>query len=157
MQNQIEIISPQINDVLKGRGVIYNSHHGNVQFRSIVNDLKVEYVYAPKHRKPLYAENIVLKIKSMDPPGRFLKYDKNAGKWEEISDKDAMFKTRQALREGAKDIPKQDVNNSAGGPNGSNRPSVSDSIGTNDTPAVLENIVRTAFIFSNVPCLICRY
>ena len=102
MQNQIEIISPQINDVLKGRGVTYNSHHGNVQFRSIVNDLKVEYVYAPKHRKPLYAENIVLKIKSMDPPGRFL--IKNAGKWKEINDKAAMAKTRQALREGAKDI-----------------------------------------------------
>ena len=63
MQNQSEIITPQRNDVLKGRGVIYNSHHGNVQFRSIVNDLKVEYVYAPKHRKPLYAENIINKIK----------------------------------------------------------------------------------------------
>ena len=102
MQNQSEIITPQRNDVLKGRGVIYNSHHGNVQFRSIVNDLKVEYVYAPKHRKPLYAENIINKIKSMDPPGRFL--IKNAGKWKEINDKAAIAKTRQALCEGAKDI-----------------------------------------------------
>ena len=38
----------------------------------------------------------------MDPPGRFL--IKNAGKWKEINDKAAMAKTRQALREGAKDI-----------------------------------------------------
>ena len=106
------ILNP--NDVLKGRGVTFNSHQGNIYFRSLVNELKVDYVHAPKHRKPKFAEYIIKKIQSLRPPGRFLKLvSKNPYRWEEISYKEATMKTRQALREGAKDIFSQNRNSSS--------------------------------------------
>jgi hypothetical protein len=97
-----EKIIPRDNDVLKGRGA--KSHPGNVHFRLLVQELKEKCVKAPFHEKPFYAECIINKIKGMDPPGRFLAQDKDTKQWIEISDEEARFKTRQALREGARDI-----------------------------------------------------
>ena len=102
------------NDVLKGRGIIINNSPGNVQYRSIVNAWKRRYVYANRESKPWYSEQIYKQIQDMNPPGRFLKYDKSSARWYIIPKKDALHKIRQALRENARGImqeppPQQDV------------------------------------------------
>jgi hypothetical protein len=98
MENQ-DIITPQKNDVLSGRGVVRNNHHGNIQFRSLVRKLKTRHELAPKYEKPFIAKCIIDEISKMDPPGRFLKETEHKGCWVEISEKEAMRKTRAALRE----------------------------------------------------------
>jgi hypothetical protein len=98
MENQ-NIITPQKNDVLSGRGVVRNNHHGNIQFRSLVRKLKKRHELAPKYEKPFIAKCIIDEISKMDPPGRFLKETEHKGCWVEISEKEAMRKTRAALRE----------------------------------------------------------
>ena len=92
------------NDVLKGRGIIINNSPGNVQYRSIVNAWKRRYVYANRESKPWYSEQIYKQIQDMNPPGRFLKYDKSSARWYIIPKKDALHKIRQALRENARGI-----------------------------------------------------
>ncbi len=92
---------PHSNDVLCGRGQIINAHPGNVYFRSIVNRLKLEYVMSEKVDKKVFANVIVESIKSQNPPGRFLKKDKETKLWYDVGGKTALKKTRQALREGA--------------------------------------------------------
>jgi len=47
------------------------------------------------------AGEIVDKIRGLDPPGRFLKKDRDSGYWLDIGDNRAKEKTSQALREGA--------------------------------------------------------
>mmetsp|Transcript_3758 Transcript_3758/g.4336 ORF Transcript_3758/g.4336 Transcript_3758/m.4336 type:complete len:174 (+) Transcript_3758:40-561(+) len=92
---------PHSNDVLCGRGHVINAHPGNVYFRSIVNRLKLEYVMSEKVDKKVFASVIVESIKSQNPPGRFLKQDKETKLWYNLGGKTALKKTRQALREGA--------------------------------------------------------
>ncbi len=92
---------PHSNDVLCGRGQVINAHPGNVHFRSIVNHLKLEYVMSKKADKKVFANVIVESIRSRNPPGRFLKQDKETKLWYDVGDKVALGKTRQALREGA--------------------------------------------------------
>jgi len=99
-------VEPNQNDVLSGRGGRINSHSGNVQFRDIINARKKEYL-APttkKLEKAHIAAGIVNDVRSMDPPGRFLKEDRDTGLWFDIGDAKAIKKTGQALREDAPDI-----------------------------------------------------
>ena len=75
------IVDPNDNDVLCGRGGRINSHAGNVQFRDIIHSRKKEYL-APstkKLEKAHIAAAIVNDIRAMDPPGRFLKEDRDTG------------------------------------------------------------------------------
>ena len=75
------IVDPNENDVLCGRGGRINSHAGNVQFREIIHNRKKEYL-APttkKLEKAHIAAAIVNDIRGMDPPGRFLKEDRDTG------------------------------------------------------------------------------
>ena len=101
--------TPHHNDVLCGRGSSSRDHPGNGQFRSFVKTLKEECVASLKSEKPRFAKVIVLKVRSLDPPGRFLKLG-NADKgqdttmWYDIGNKEAIRKTSQALREEAKKI-----------------------------------------------------
>ncbi len=97
-QHQIEI---HANDVLCGKGNLINSHEGNKHFRYVVNLMKHEYVAAPKRRKKIFAKMVLMEIRSMEPPGRFLRKNKETQLWEEIEEKVAENKARQALREGA--------------------------------------------------------
>jgi len=100
------IQDPNENDVLCGRGGRINSHAGNVQFRDIINSKKKEYL-APttkKLEKAHIAAAIVNDIRSMNPPGRFLKEDRGTGLWFDIGDAKAIKKTGQALREDAPEI-----------------------------------------------------
>lgn len=95
-------------DVLSGRGVNIASHPGNERFRSLVNKR-----YDPNYctsfstiEKRALASEIVSHIKSLDPPGRFLKRGGRStssrglqGPWEELSPGDCIRKASQALRD----------------------------------------------------------
>ena len=99
------ITKPHPHDVLAGRGNSINMHPGNLYFRSVVKHLKNEYVITPKNEKPVFAKVIFEHIRSLDPPGRFLKKDGN--EWVDIGMKKALDKTRQALREDADKVLKE--------------------------------------------------
>lgn len=90
------------NDVLAGRGGRINSHVGNIQFREIVLQRKEDYRAhsTRKLEKAHIAAEIVYLIRSLDPPGRFLKEDPD-GAWYDIGDEKAIKKVGQALREDA--------------------------------------------------------
>jgi len=112
------IADPNVNDVLCGRGGRINSHAGNVQFRDIIHSKKNEYL-APttkKLEKAHIAAAIVNDIRTMNPPGRFLKEEKGTGMWYDIGDAKAIKKTGQALREDAPEIrPSIDVDGGSSG------------------------------------------
>jgi len=112
------IADPNVNDVLCGRGGRINSHRGNVRFRDIINSKKTLYL-APstkKLEKAHIAAAIVNDIRSMNPPGRFLKEEKGTGMWYDIGDAKAIKKTGQALREDAPEIrPAIDVDGNSSG------------------------------------------
>ncbi|KAL3800454.1 hypothetical protein HJC23_011691 [Cyclotella cryptica] len=52
----------------------------------------------------MYSKLIYSEIRAMDPPGRFLKQDPKTMLWSDIGKKKALLKTRQALREGAREL-----------------------------------------------------
>mmetsp|Transcript_14250 Transcript_14250/g.29940 ORF Transcript_14250/g.29940 Transcript_14250/m.29940 type:complete len:508 (-) Transcript_14250:297-1820(-) len=96
------------NDVLCGRGVNIAAHPGNERFRTLVTTRADENyceTYSASEKKAL-ADEIVRHIASLDPPGRFLKREGRGqisrglnGPWEELSHKEAVKKTCQALRD----------------------------------------------------------
>lgn len=99
------ITKPHPHDVLSGRGNDINMHPGNQYFRSYVRHLKNEYVMTPKPNKPAFAKLIFKRFVALDPPGRFLK--KNGEHWEDMEEKKAIGKIRQALREDADKVKKE--------------------------------------------------
>jgi len=101
------IITPHEHDVLSGRGNFVNYHAGNEHFRALVRKHKVAYVACPKPQKGKFSRLIYDDIRSLDPPGRFLKQDAKTKLWYDIGEKKALDKTRQALREGAPGIMKE--------------------------------------------------
>ena len=106
-QQDRDIITPHEHDVLSGRGNFVNYHAGNEHFRALVRKHKVAYVACPKPQKGKFSRMIVDEIKARNPPGRFLKQDNNTKLWQDIGEKKALDKTRQALREGAPEITKE--------------------------------------------------
>mmetsp|Transcript_24930 Transcript_24930/g.58068 ORF Transcript_24930/g.58068 Transcript_24930/m.58068 type:complete len:555 (+) Transcript_24930:3-1667(+) len=117
------IAEPNENDVLCGRGGRINAHEGNVQFREIVNTHKKEYLAksTKKLEKAHIAARIVEQVRSMDPPGRFLKEDSDTGMWFDVGDAKAIKKAGQALREDAPDI-RQGLGDGGGGSSGDEAP-----------------------------------
>ena len=102
------VATPNVHDVLSGRGGRINAHPGNVQFRTIIASMKSTYL-SPRTRKlekAHIANDIVRRIRRLDPPGRFLKEDSD-GTWWDIGDEKARKKVGQALREDAPDIRPQ--------------------------------------------------
>jgi len=93
-----------INDVLCGRGGLTNNHPGNVFFRSLVRNRQEAYLFASKRDKAFVAHGIVDVIRTLKPPGRFLKKDRKVDVWVEIGNKKAREKTSQALREKAPEL-----------------------------------------------------
>lgn len=91
------------NDVLCGRGGLTNNAPGNIFFRKLVRMKQQVYLLASKREKAGVAREIVETIRSLNPPGRFLKKDSN-GVYTDIGDRKAREKTSQALREGAPNI-----------------------------------------------------
>eukprot|EP00548_Thalassiothrix_antarctica_P000046 CAMPEP_0194138218 /NCGR_PEP_ID=MMETSP0152-20130528/8066_1 /TAXON_ID=1049557 /ORGANISM="Thalassiothrix antarctica, Strain L6-D1" /LENGTH=454 /DNA_ID=CAMNT_0038835615 /DNA_START=151 /DNA_END=1516 /DNA_ORIENTATION=- len=93
-----DIITPQENDVLCGRGNAINAHAGNEYFRLLVQRRKQVYSAARfKSEKRLVASSIVSEIRSVE--GRFLARDSETKNWYDIGDEKARDKTSQALRE----------------------------------------------------------
>lgn len=93
------------NDVLCGRGGLTNHHPGNGFFRRLVRRKQEAYLLAPNMEKAGIAKEIVGIVRSLDPPGRFLKKDlKNSGVWVDIGYRKARENTSQALREGAPEL-----------------------------------------------------
>lgn len=88
-------------DILCGRDHFAHNHEGNAHYRKLVKSYKMEYVSGTKQEKKQCSHNIYNKIRELDPPGRFLKFDSNASKWKDIGEKEAIIKICQALREGA--------------------------------------------------------
>ena len=86
------------NDVLSGRGSSINSYSGNVQFRSLVVQLKDAYRQAPDRlAKMMISDRVVQVIRSMNPPGRFVIEEESS--WVDIGDDKARAKVATALRE----------------------------------------------------------
>jgi hypothetical protein len=119
-------MDPTLNDVLSGRGVSFNRHPGNKNFRmllqkqtvrrslgllfypplsssSCTNSLDVEsyeqnaYAAGTKKQKMDISKSIVVAVYSMEPPGRFIKKCDDTGEWIELSMREAANKTSQAM------------------------------------------------------------
>lgn len=102
--NRLKFVhKPLPNDVLCGRGNAANFHAGNTFFRNLVKRYKINYISGTKSEKQKYSDLVYSEIRNLNPPGRFLKYDPVMNAWHDISEKKAMEKIRQALREGASD------------------------------------------------------
>lgn len=109
------VVLPGPHDVLLGRGGGTNNHTGNIKFRQMVGEHKVQYFAASKVQKPQVARLVVKKWRELDPPGRFLirkdepkknspstsgaRNASNEGVWYEVGDKKAREKASQCLRE----------------------------------------------------------
>jgi hypothetical protein len=136
------IDQPHPHDVLSGRGNFVNHHPGNEYFRKLVKTHKVMYVKAPKSQKPEFSKMIYDAIRNQDPPGRFLKQDETTKLWYEISDRKAVDKTRQALREGAPEIKGKIAGSAATAASDGGSTAIPDppSINTSDnTPVMKQN------------------
>lgn len=93
--------------VLCGRGNRVNFHKGNEYFRKLVASVRNEYVATPKPEKPKFAKLVQEHIRSLNPPGRFLKRSSESEPFTDIGEKDSIDKTSQALREGKPKIEAQ--------------------------------------------------
>ena len=92
---------PTVNDILSGRGKHNFHHHGNKKFLSLVKHYKFKEGTCPKSLKPVYAKAIYTSLRKLEPPARFLKASSQGDeiKWYEMSEKEAMLKIRQAMRD----------------------------------------------------------
>ena len=95
-------------DVLSGRGVNIAQHPGNQRFRTLITTFR-DQEYCTSYsagEKRAVALQIIKHIKDLEPPGRFLKRDGRgqgsrglSGPWDELSEREAIKKTCQALRD----------------------------------------------------------
>ena len=92
-------IIPHGNDILMGRGGRNNQHVGNEQLRAIARGQRDSYRLSSKKGKSHISREIVAYVRSMDPPGRFLKKDAITGEWEDVGDDTAREKVSQVLRD----------------------------------------------------------
>jgi hypothetical protein len=84
-------------DVLCGRGGGTNAYVGNIRFRAVVAQHQPRYLVCRRADKEVIAAEIVQIIHQRG--GRFLSKNE-AGQWEEVTEKKAINKASQALREG---------------------------------------------------------
>jgi hypothetical protein len=106
--NGREIQTVHDHDVLSGRGVNIAQHPGNERFRALVTtryDESYCSTFSTSEKRAL-AKEIIDHINNLDPPGRFLKRNGKSnsnrglmGPWEELSPKEVLKKTCQALRD----------------------------------------------------------
>jgi len=85
------------NDVLLGRGNAAQSFPGNERFRCLVFDHKPLYAKARRHEKGCIAVQLVARVMTQDPPGRFVEVIDN--RYYSIPYERAVEKASQALRE----------------------------------------------------------
>ncbi|KAL3802847.1 hypothetical protein HJC23_007624 [Cyclotella cryptica] len=114
-----EKITPTSNDVLIGRGAFINSYIGNVKFRTFASQQKHRFDMASGSEKRAISLELVMQIKALSPPGRFLRRPHSAihqpvplsngkyqiaprgvdGPWEEVSLDIACLKVCQSMRD----------------------------------------------------------
>mmetsp|Transcript_27744 Transcript_27744/g.41983 ORF Transcript_27744/g.41983 Transcript_27744/m.41983 type:complete len:312 (-) Transcript_27744:388-1323(-) len=92
-------IKPHENDILMGRGGKNNQHIGNEKLRGLARVQSENYRVASKKGKSSISRELVKQVRSMKPPGRFLKKDSETGVWEDVGDDIAREKTSQVLRD----------------------------------------------------------
>lgn len=97
----VDPITPNDHDIFCGRGGRVISHIGNLNYRELVERLKLFYFANPKTHKRYVAQSIVMAIASQDPPGRFLRKDPGTDQWIVITEEEAIRITQHALREDA--------------------------------------------------------
>merc|ERR1719437_379705 len=90
-------------DVLMGQGGCGSKtydHDGNKRYRLYIAEHKERYKTCTNRKeKREVGIDVFNKIKSFDPPGRFLRYDKVSSRWNEIDNHRAMQKIMHAFRE----------------------------------------------------------
>lgn len=86
-------------DVLCGRGAFVNGHTGNQRLRNLAVERKQHFDNGNYTEKRTLAQEIVMQIRSLDPPGRFLKQGKESNQWEELNDERAIHKACQVMRD----------------------------------------------------------
>jgi hypothetical protein len=102
-------------DVLSGRGAFVNGHVGNERLRVLAQERKTQFDTGNYSEKRSLATEIVTFVRSLDPPGRFMKrVDPTKSKpvddseeanlaleagWEELSDEKAIHKSCQVMRD----------------------------------------------------------
>jgi hypothetical protein len=102
-------------DILCGRGAYVNGHVGNARLRHLALERKAQFDSANYTEKRALATEMVTIIRSLEPPGRFLKRVdmKTAhksdnwilppkgveGAWEELADEKAIHKACQVMRD----------------------------------------------------------
>jgi hypothetical protein len=112
-------ITPTYNDILIGRGAFINNYVGNVKFRMFASQQKHRFDAASGSEKRAISLELVMQIKALDPPGRFLRRPHSAihqpfplssgkyqlaprgveGPWEEVSLDTACLKVCQSMRD----------------------------------------------------------
>lgn len=92
------------NDVLSGRGAGISNHPGNIFYRNLVKNHKLEYSQSSLQRKKEIIRFIIDTIHQKS--GRFLSQNPNTKEWETVSDDKVQKKTGQALREDAPKLQK---------------------------------------------------
>lgn len=100
-------MEPTANDVLSGRGVSFNRHPGNEQFRLLIDKQTDAYGSGTKKQKMAISRSIAEAIYALEPPGRFLKKDPDTGEWIELSLKEAATRTSQAMAYAVRERSKQ--------------------------------------------------
>jgi hypothetical protein len=87
-------------DVLLGRGKKHTGHQGNERLQIALNMHSVRYnATTSRNEKTAITEEIVQSIQAAsDPPGRFVRFDKEANGWLEVDDAAARIKVSHAIR-----------------------------------------------------------
>ena len=83
-----DIVKPDINDVIYGKGAGANNHSGNKYFRNLVQEHQDAYLFDAKnnYEKYLITMTILTNIRNLSPPGRFIMQDKGSKLWNDVSD-----------------------------------------------------------------------
>ena len=94
------------------RSVIVICSRGEVNpyFNNLVRAVSIEYIATPKHLKSFFATEVLNQIRSLNPPGKFLKRDKQTGVYYEVSNEKALYKTRQSLNDLKAKIKRGEIN-----------------------------------------------
>jgi hypothetical protein len=102
------------NDVLCGRGVNIAHHPGNERFRTLITTRADESyctTYSASEKRAV-AEECIKHIKSLDPPGRFLRREGRGqvsrglnGPWEELSERECIKPSEIAIAQIERDTP----------------------------------------------------
>ena len=106
------LIIPNENDILLGRGGRNNKHEGNEQLREMARKEVAKYCTCSKKEKSNMKIELANRVKAMNPPGRFLRKDKDLNQWIEVTDITAYEKTSQALRDAVLEQVKKNQPNS---------------------------------------------